>query len=114
MTIFGAYVWGHGVPTPTFFTYYAEVLDHTPLMFQAVMTELLARYRLFPDSGATKFVLWSDVGLHFRAYRAWAFWLGEVPRDYKVQTEFLYFPGGHGKSRLDGCEYAVSSCSSSS
>ena len=45
----------------------------------------------------------SDVGLHFRCYRLWAYWLKHVPTTRKVSTLKNYFPGGHGKTKLDGC-----------
>ena len=33
----------------------------------------------------------------------WAFWLKHVPTTRKVSTLKTYFPGGHGKTKLDGC-----------
>ena len=97
----GLYVWGEGLPDEgKYFMYLSRVMDHTPWYVIAVMEDIAKR--LGTTSDVETELAWTDLGTHFRCYRFWAYWLGYVPLTRNVKTGNNCFPGGHGKTRLDG------------
>ena len=100
-TVFGVHVWGAGMPAGgIYYLYLSRVMDHTPTYVIAVLEDL--RARLPPDADVEEEGLWCDIGLHFRCYRFWAYWLAHLTALLKKPRTLDHFPGGHGKTRLDG------------
>ena len=97
----GVYIWGESVPKEgIYFMYMSRVMDHTPWYVIAVLDDVVKR--LGDATNVTKDVMWSDIGLHFRCYRLWCYWLSHIPWVRNIETKHNYFPGGHGKTKLDG------------
>lgn len=86
----------------TYYMFLSDVLDHTPWYVIAALDHLNSILPEMGDAANEKEALWSDIGLHFRAYRLWAYWLGHVPSVRKRPTCHNFLPAGHGKTRLDG------------
>eukprot|EP00973_Karenia_brevis_P032533 4487520-Karenia_brevis.AAC.1 len=82
-----------------YFMLLSRVMDHTPWFAIAAIQFLLGR---LDSTGVQMESMWCDVGRHFLCYRFWAYWLDHIPTNMKVGTTLNYFPGGHGKTKLDG------------
>ena len=100
ITHLGVYVWGEGAPAGRYFSYMSEVMDHTPDMVIAIMTDLFQR--LGTMSAAQRVVWWADVGNHFRAYRSWAYMMSRAAEGTCQEVVLGYSPAGPGKGRVDG------------
>ena len=88
----------------TMYTYCSDVLGHTCRFVVACLRHLL-------DTGLSlhhavphrKYVMWSDVGQHFRGAGSMAWWLHGLPSSSgALSTELKFFPEGHGKGICDG------------
>ena len=98
----GFYVWGDGLPPGgQYVMFLSRVMDHTPWYVVAALDHLNT-YLPPMSSDCKEEALWSDIGLHFRCYRLWAYWLVHIALTRGHRTLCNFLPGGHGKTRLDG------------
>ena len=91
--------WSLEQPVRLYTTYLSDILDHTPAYVIAAFEDFCRKHPL--AQGITGMTVWSDVGLHFRSYRSWGYFLRYVPATKRMQTKLSYFPPGHGKGPCD-------------
>ena len=94
----GIYVWSSKLPG-TYHAYCSTVKDQSSLFTIACLLDLLGK---IDTSDYKKFVMWCDVGPHYRSARFITFWIAHLCKLYGVESLLELFAEHHGKGILDG------------
>ena len=100
VNLLGYYVWGCGMDKPTYVTFLSNILEHDSSYVEAAYEAL---FKLLPSASSVLcHEQWGDVGLHFRSYQHFAYFLDTLPQRWKTAGSLQFLEVEHGKGKIDG------------
>ena len=85
---------------PTYVTFLSNILEHDSSYVEAAYEAL---FKLLPSASSVLcHEQWGDVGLHFRSYQHFAYFLDTLPQRWKTAGSLEFLEVEHGKGKIDG------------